>query len=144
MVIAEPTRLRLAKHPVIAPRVIYTSGIATPEILAAYFEVDRVIIADQQENIANEGQVVSPADIWGDDVILAHVNPEEDLTIPTFGRTLFWADFGDVEDNMPIQLDMFVSNDTASEVYRARHFTDEKLIFAAAGYRLENVLAPLS
>lgn len=142
MVISESVRLLLSVHPKIADRVKYTvTGITTLELLAAYFEVGEIIVALQVHNTAQEGQALTPADIWADDVIIAHVNPARDLMTPTFGRTFFWSDFGSVgPDSVPIQIVSYRDETVASDIHRARHFTDEKLVFDLCGYRINNVL----
>lgn len=142
MVINEAVRLVLSVHPVIAERVKYTqTGITSLQLLAAYFEVPEIAVAEQVVNTAQEGQALTPADIWGDDVILAHVNPARDLMVPTLGRTFFWSDFGSIgADDVPIQIVSYRDEPVASDVHRARHFTDEKLVFDQAGYRINDVL----
>src|ERR1051326_5366552 len=141
-VISEAVRLVLAVHPKIAERVKYTTtGITSLQLLAAYFEVPQIAVAEQVINTANEGQALSPADIWSDDVVLALVNPARDLMVPTFGRTFWWSDFGSIgADDVPIQIVSYRDETVASDVHRARHFTDEKVVFDKAAYRINDVL----
>lgn len=142
MVISEAVRLVLSVHPKIAERVKYTTtGITSLELLAAYFEVGKIVVAEQVINTANEGQALTPADIWGDDVLLALVNPARDLMVPTFGRTFWWSDFGSIgADDVPIQIVSYRDETVASDVHRVRHFTDEKIVFDKAAYRINDVL----
>lgn len=142
MQITEAHRLRLIEHPVIADRIKYTSGGNTSlQQLAAYFEIDRIVIAEQVINSAAEGQAITPADIWGTDVILAHVNNSQDLSVPTFGRTFYWSEFGSGSSDVPIMIETYRDETVASDIHRSRHFTDEKIVFAEAGYRLTGALA---
>lgn len=139
MIISAPVKLVLEAHPKIAERVKYTSsGLTTLIQLAAYFGVAEIAVADQVVNSAEEGQAIAPADIWGDTVMLAHVNGAQDLMVPTFGRTFGWADFGGAEG---IQITTYRDEPVASDVHRSRQFSDEKLVAPFAGFRLDNVLA---
>jgi len=139
MVISEPTKLVLEVHPKIAERVKYTTtGVTSLQVLAQYFGVAEIVVADQLINSAQEGQALSPADIWEDLVMLAHVNPARDLMVPTFGRTFGWQDFTGAEG---IEIKSYRDETVASDVHRSRQFTDEKLVFNLAGYRLDDVLA---
>jgi len=142
MVISDPVRVILSVHPKIADRVKYTvTGITNLQLLAAYFEIAEIAVADQVINSGNEGQTLSPADIWGDDVILAYVNPARDLQAMTFGRTFFWSDFGSGAADVPIQINTYRDETVESDVHRARHFVDEKLTTSFAAYRLNDVLS---
>jgi len=51
-----------------------------------------VAVAGGIQNSAAEGQTVSPANIWGKDAYLAHVNAAQDLQSPSFGRTFAWTE----------------------------------------------------
>lgn len=144
MVISEQVRFALSDHPKIADRVKYTSGgLTSLQQLAAYFEVGRIVVAEQVEASNQEGQTLTPADIWGDDVILAHVRTEQDLMLPGFGRTFVWTEFagGSGEEGVPVLIESYRDETCASDIHRSRHFTDEKVTFDKAAYRLSDALA---
>lgn len=63
----------------------------TEQILAAVFGVSEVLVAGGLVNTAAEGLSLNPASIWGDTVILAHVESAQDLSAPNFGRTFAWS-----------------------------------------------------
>ena len=142
MVIPEAARLRLETHPLIAERVKYTTtGVTSLQILAGYFGVPRIIVAEQIENTANEGQTVTAADIWGEDVLLAYVDGGQDLMRPSFGRTFYWAEFGTPgADDVPIMIESYRDESVKSDIHRSLHHTDEKLTCPLAGYRLTGAL----
>jgi len=116
--------------------------VTSVQILAAYFGVAEILVAEQVINSAAEGQAITPADIWEDDVLLALVDPSQDLMRPTFGRTFWWSQFAaGTQDDVPLLVESYRDDSVASDIHRTRHFVDEKLVFPEAGYRLTNALS---
>lgn len=77
----------LKHHPKIIERIKYSQkGIATPELLAAIFDLDQVVVGDAVT--ADDAGTFS--DIWGKNAVLAYtVKPTvADLGTPAFGYTL--------------------------------------------------------
>jgi len=79
---------KLKHHPVIIDRIKYTMGIrdgkVTPELLAAAFDVERVLVGNPLYVTTKLGQSVTLGYVWGKNVIGAYVEPA-----PTnFSRTL--------------------------------------------------------
>lgn len=139
MVISEPVRLFLEGHPAIMKFYSETTpGLLPLAKLAAFFNVGEIAVAEQVINTANEGQALTPADIWDDTVILARVDSSQDLMVPSFGRTFNWSEMGAADGT---QIFTYRDEPVESTVHRVRHFTDEKIVAAHAAYRLENVLA---
>jgi hypothetical protein len=139
LVMSEPVRKILIAHPVIADRIKYVvAGLTPMDLLAAYFEVKKIVIADQVVNSAQEGQTITPADIWSDTVFLCLADESQDVMRPTFARTFFWQDFSGSDG---IQVVSYREEKKASDIHRSRQYADEKIVFASAGYRLDNVLA---
>jgi hypothetical protein len=144
MLISSPVKLVLKEHPKILEKIKYTGqgGIIPdamlPNLLAQAFGVGEVIIADNVEATNQEGQTLTPADIWTDTVVMAHRRTEQNLMAPNFGRTFVWSAFSGADT---IQAQTYRDETCESDVHRARHFTDEKLVGAEAGYLLTNVLA---
>lgn len=129
----------LKELPAILDKIKYTQkGIVTADLLASVFGVASFLIAESIVNGAAEGQTISPADIWGDDVYLAHVESGPNLKAPNFGRTFSW-----VAQSGPggVIAESYREDQTKSDVHRARHFVDEKLVGAECGYRLSDVLS---
>ena len=139
MVISRPVYFKLKEHPKILDKIKYTQrGIVLPEILAAVFQVDEVAVAGGIQNAAAEGQTVNPANIWGKDVYLAHVNAAQDLQAPTFGRTFAWTEETGPEG---VLIESYLDETIRADVHRARQDADEKILGAEAGYRISGAIA---
>ncbi|WP_425905723.1 hypothetical protein [Nitrobacter sp. TKz-YC02] len=81
----------LADHPALVERVKYSQlGILTADLLARFFEVDRVIIGAAKKNTSKEGQADSMSDIWGRDALLAFINPRLGQKTVSLGVTYQW------------------------------------------------------
>jgi hypothetical protein len=143
MVISRPIMNALELHPKLQEVFKYTSaGLVNEQKLAQFLNIGQVLVAEQVIASNQEGQAVTAADIWGDSVVLAHVNPGQDLKLLNLGRTFFWNEFGGIgEDGVPIQVMDYRDETVESDIHRARHFTDEKLVGAGAGYILTDVLS---
>lgn len=124
----------------------YTSPIqslpreAKRRLAAQYFEVDEVLVAGGMYDTAKKGQSASLADIWGTDYVgLYRVADSEarDLEEPVVGRTFLWT-----EDSPELfTTEQYREEQTRSNVYRVRHHTDERLVYAGAGYLITGVTA---
>lgn len=158
MVMSNPTFLALQAHPRLLDVFKYTqAGLLNEQKLAQYFGVDRLLIAKSVIATNNEGQAFNPADIWGADVILAHVQTEADLERPNFGRTFFWTAFtsqinaetGGTGPGMAtgggasdlLQIFSYRDETVKSDIHRSEHYVGEKLVGSKAGYMLNSVLA---
>ena len=129
----------LKDHPSIIDRIKYTSNKSvTPEVLAALFDIDRMIIAGTIHNSAVEGQALNPAYLWGDSVILAHTETAQDLQAPSFGRTFVWTGETGPEG---VLVETYRDDARRSDIHRVRHDIDEKLCGPSLGYHLSDVLA---
>jgi len=118
----------LCEHPDVLDKIKHTQrGVITADLLAAVFKVDRVLVAGVVRNTAAEGQALSVSKIWGDDVILAHVNSAQDLKVPNFGRTFSWSA---AQGSGPggVAVESYREESVSSNVHRAKQFTDEKLV----------------
>ncbi len=158
MVITQPMLNVLAVHPKLVDLFKYTRpGVLNEQILAAYFGIDEVAVAKNVIATNNEGQSFTPADIWGNTVLVCHKNDAQDLMVPSFGRTFYWTAFtseitpptGGTGPGMfaggggPELLQVFSYRDETvkSDIHRSEHYVDEKLTAAKAGFTLTNVLA---
>ena len=129
----------LCDHPQILDRIKYSErGIITQQILAAVFGVDEVLVAGGVTNSAAEGLALSPAGIWDDTVVLAHVETAQDLSAPNFGRTFAWRQFTGPDG---LQTFTYRQNEIDSDVQRVRQHCDEKLVGPECGYVLSDVLS---
>jgi hypothetical protein len=90
-----PVYQALRKHPLVVDRIKYTmqadAKAITPELLAAAFDVDRVVVAKAAYNSANEGATGSYNFAVGKVALLCHAAPEPGLMVPSAGYIFGWA-----------------------------------------------------
>lgn len=100
LLIAFPVYQALRKHPLVIDRIKYTTRAdaskITPELLAAAFDVERVIVSKAVYNSAAEstnvtGNAGTYSFVASKDAILCHAAPAPGLMIPTAGYTFAWA-----------------------------------------------------
>ncbi|MGE9267642.1 MAG: hypothetical protein ACQKBY_06060 [Verrucomicrobiales bacterium] len=138
MVISRDVFNVLKELDVILQKIKYVQkGIVTADLLAPIFSVERIVVAGIVRNSAAEGQTVSPSKIWGDSVILAHVNSAQDLKAPNFGRTFNWSK---MSGRAGMMVKSYRQEEVNSDVHRVAQYTDEKLVGAECGYHLSSVL----
>ena len=83
---------QLIEHPQIIDRIKYSQlGIATPELLARIFQVDKVIVGYAGSNAAKEGQTDSLGYIWGKYALIAYIAPQVRLRMVTLGLTFTYS-----------------------------------------------------
>jgi len=115
-------------------------GAVTADMIASVLNVGKIVIAGQVINSAAEGQAVSVDRIWGDSVIIAHVNSAIDIEAPTFGRTFAWGGYSG-SGNGEIAVSSYKDEDANSMIHRMRHDVEEVIASEACGYHLSNVLS---
>ncbi len=77
---------KLVDHPDIVDRIKYSSlGVATPDLLARIFDVEKVIIAAAGYESATEGAASSMAYIWGKHAWLLYVTDRPGVRQISFG-----------------------------------------------------------
>ncbi len=82
----------LRNHADILDRIKYTErGIVTRELLAALFDVDKVVIAQAVRNTAAKGASESTDFIMGKHAMLVYAAPEPGLHQPTAGYIFAWT-----------------------------------------------------
>lgn len=142
MILSRPVMNVLEAHPRLLDVFKYTQpGLMNEQKLASYLGIPNILVAEQVIASNQEGQAVTAADIWDDDVVLAVVQPGQDLMLLNFGRTVYWNSFGSLgEDGVPIQIQTYRDEPVESDIHRAQHSTDEKLVGAEAGFLLSDVL----
>ena len=129
----------LEDHEQFLSRIKYSQlGILTVQLLQAIFGIERVVVAGGLTNAAAEGLPVNPSSIWGDTVIVAHVENAQDLKAPNFGRTFAWSKFTGPEG---VQTFSYREDGIDSDVHRVKQHVDEKLTGPGCGYTLTDVLS---
>lgn len=142
MVISDASKNDLLLTAEIMDALKYTNPIelggeeAQLRVLASYFGVDEVIIADAQIDSAKKGQSKSLSDLWTTSICgLYKVSSSRDLKEPSFGRTMLWT--GDSPQN--IVTEQYREDPLRSDVFRVRQNTDEVYTFVGAGRLITGV-----
>lgn len=94
----------LKRHPTIKEQFKYTSDRSiTLEMLAAFFELERVVTGKAIYLPEGAADTAMATDIWGDDAILCYVPPQEDADMgePAYGYTYELLGFPMVEEPYP-------------------------------------------
>ncbi len=137
-VISEPTFNVLSEHVKVTDKIKYSQkGIITEELLTQVFKIPNLLVARTVANSANEGQALTPADIWGKDCIIGFVDGSPDLKSPTFGRIFSWTEESGSDG---VIVESYRDDDIRSDVIRVRNDADEKLVAPACGYRLSGAI----
>lgn len=138
MVMSESVRLVLELHEEIKKMFQLTiDGVLTVQMLQVYFGIPNIRIAGTVLATSEEGAAITADDVWSDQVVLAHVEPGQDLMLPNFARSFNWTEVGSMEG----QVGSWRDDDRKSMMHAVDHSTDEKLTSADGGYLLDDVLA---
>ena len=138
MIISETVRLVLENNAEIRKSFqLAINGRITPDMLIAYFNIPNIIVAGTVLANNNEGAALTPADIWSDNVVVAHVEAGQDLMLPNLARSFNWTSVGSVEATVETWRDA----DAKSDIHQADHATDEKIVCAPAGFVLSDTLS---
>jgi len=108
-------------------------------ILASYFGVSQVKIADAIVDVAGTGKSKDLKSIWGDDYValLKVSNGGQDLREPCFGRCFLWT----TDSATNVVTESYREEQTRSNIYRVRQHLDEAIIFKGANFLLKDVIA---
>lgn len=100
--------------------------------LAAWLDVERVLVADAVQNTAKEGQADSMDYVWSDNFILAYVNPTPAIEAPSAGYELKLKDFAYVDE--------WYEQEIKTTFVRANDFYDNKVVDPYAMYVITNTI----
>jgi len=124
---------KLKWHPDITDLVKYTQkAVVTPDLLASCLSLDRCLVAHSIYNTAKEGATESISFLWGKKALLAYIDPNAGVRGMTLGKS-----FG-TKDRL---VERYREDKIRSDVVRALHIVDEKLICANAGYLIADAVA---
>jgi len=123
----------LSNHPAIKEQFKYTSKDSiTIEMLAAYFEVEKVIVGKAVFLPETAGDDDAASDVWGDDAILAYVPMTGDnFRVPSFDYTYELNGFPQV--NQP-----YWENSNDSWIYPTKVERRPYLVGAEGGFLFQN------
>jgi hypothetical protein len=110
---------------------------ARKKALAMFFNIDKILVGGAIKDSAKKGKPFSSADIWDDEYAgLFRVSlGGPDLRDPCIGRTFLWT----ADSPQNIVTESYREEQTRSDIYRVRQYTDEAFVFTGAGYLLSNI-----
>lgn len=141
-VIDEDTHTIVRRHPLLLDMYKYTSGgELNDQQLREVFKVQRILVGEGiVENALEGASASSVTNIWGNNVVLAHVGPNTGLQSQTFGLRFQWR-------NPIFPANMGVSTAVENqagqkkvEVLEAGYFQDEKVVASELAYVIQNTL----
>lgn len=80
----------LSRHPAILDLFKYNGsspGLATPDMIARFFDIDRLLVGKARQDIATEGQAANYTRIWGDVFGIVRVARRASVRNAVFGYT---------------------------------------------------------
>ena len=139
-VMSETVLNALLDNPNVVGQIQYTvaAGVPNADIISRVFSLPQIAVASTIQNSANEGQTLSPADLWGDDIYLAVTNPSQDLQAVNFARTFAWTGSGMAG---ALSIDSYRKPEAYSDFFVSHAFRGQKLTAPKAGYSITSVLS---
>lgn len=125
---------KLRQHPIVVDRMKYTGrDVATAEILAALFGVQRVLVGDA---IYSNDAGSAFTDVWGKDVVVAYteLGSVADMGAPSYGYTYTLSGY-------PLAEEPYYDRNTKSWVFPVTRAEAPVLASASAGYLITNAVA---
>jgi hypothetical protein len=134
VVLGAAVMAKLRQHPNVVDRMKYTGrDVATAEILAALFGVQRVLVGDA---IYSNDAGTAFTDVWGKDVVVAYteLGSVADMGAPSYGYTYQLSGY-------PLAEDPYYDRNTKSWVFPVTRAEAPVLASASAGYLITNAVA---
>jgi len=133
LVLCQDTFDKLIEHPDVIEKIKYSQlGVATTELLARLFQVERVIIGAAIKNSATEGATDSLGYIWSKHAWLIYIAPTKRLKQPTFGWTFTYKNR---------KVEKWDNTDSKSRFVRTNDNYVQKLVAAEAAYLIKAAIA---
>tara|TARA_Y100000310_G_C20675775_1_gene812946 strand:+ start:1856 stop:2836 length:981 start_codon:yes stop_codon:yes gene_type:complete len=143
LIITRKIKQWLNRSAEIIERIKYTyggmTGPLTAQLLADYFMVDQVLVANGYYNSANKGAAASMATIWSDNYAWLGIvgeDPTDDMVSvaqqvlrPGVGNTYMWRN----QAPTPVVAESYRDDARRADIARARAFYDLKITDASAG-----------
>ena len=133
---------KLKHHPDIIDRIKYVQkGIVTADVMAAVFEVERILVGGSIKNTGSEGLADSFSDVWGKNAILMHTAPPETQGVnPSLGYTFRWE--APLIGGRGMAAEVWNDPDGGNfENIRVQMFQDEKIAASELGYLIAAAVA---
>lgn len=141
MLIDEDTLEIARQHPLLLEMYKYSrGGTVSDEELMRVFRVQKLIVAAGIKENALEGGTSSVTNIWGNNVLLAHIEPAVSLQTMTLGLRFQWTPEG-----FPAPFSVGRKREEGAgsrwvEIVESQYFQDEKIIATDLGYLIANTL----
>lgn len=129
------------RHPVMLDMYKYTQGgLLNDAELREVFKIDRILVSTGIYNAAVEGATASITNVWGNNCLLAYVDPAApSLRTVTFGLGYRWTPEG-----VPAPMQVSVYNDPdpgkRTEVVDVSYYQDEKIVAPQLAYLIGSTL----
>ena len=138
MVIGHDTLTNLKNNTAIKAAIQYIEKLTDANLIAnmaALFGLREVIVGSSVYNNAKKGQTMDGAFVWQDDYALIAVVASDgnDLIQPSIGRTLLWTE----DSPQNITTEQYREEQTRSDIFRVRHYVQEKIIDPYFGHLLK-------
>ncbi len=115
--------------------VTLDSGRVSAKDVAAFFEVERVLVGRARYNTAKPGQAASYTRLWGKHMAALHVNPNPGVKTITFGATICQMLRATARDFDPKR------GTEGAHYIRPAWNSDEKIAASDCGYFIEDAVA---
>lgn len=131
---------KLKNHPLFVDRVKYTNSEAlTKEIIARYFEVDEILVAQSIQNTAREGATGTYNFVFGKSALLMYRNPAPSLLEPSAGYTFVWNGVSGGL-GLPVAISSFRMEHLKAERIEGEAAWDNKIVATDLGYFFSNIV----
>jgi hypothetical protein len=131
----------LKNHPDLVDRIKYTSSqTITTDMLAAMFDIPRVMVAKAVKATNNEGATEAYSFAFGKGALLAHIAPQPGLLTPSAGYTFAWTG---VSGGLgaTIGTSQFRMESIKADRVEAEMAWDNKVIASDLGYFWDTIVA---
>jgi hypothetical protein len=136
---------KLRNHPDIIDRIKYvtqaTTRQVTPGLLAAVFDVEKVLVAKAIKATNVEGETAAYAFTHGKHALLAHVASNPGLLTPSAGYTFSWKGVAGGIAGASVGVSRFYLPKEKADRIEAESAFDLKLVGSDLGYFLESVVS---
>jgi len=129
------------RHPDLLDQYKFVRGgqLDMPQVADA-FNVDRILISRAVVEQAREGGTSSMTSMWGNNCLLAHVEPGVSMQTRTLGLRFKWRPAGFPSDMGVVTKREEGAGQRWVEVIEAHRFQDEKIIASDLGYLISSTL----
>lgn len=135
---------KLRNHPDIIDRIKYTQGVTgrtvTAEMLAAMFDLDRVLVAKAVKNTAAEGATDSFAFTHGKHAFLCHTAASPGLLTPSAGYVFSWRGISEGLGT-DVGVSRFRMPELRADRIEAQMAWDNKVVATDLGYFFSGAVA---